>query len=36
MAPGLHRTKTGEMVNVTITAGGRYMLRYSNGRVTII
>lgn len=36
MPVGLHRTKTGETVMVTITSGGRYMLRYADGRVTLI
>lgn len=36
MALGIHRTKDGENVLVTITADGQYMLRYADGRITII
>ncbi|ROR76076.1 hypothetical protein SAMN06295974_3776 [Plantibacter flavus] len=36
MTAGMHRTKTGENVLVTITTDGHYMLRYADGRVTFI
>lgn len=36
MAPGIHRTKTGENVLVTLLSDGHYMLRYADGRVTVI
>lgn len=36
MPQGLHRTKTGELVYVSITAGGRYMIKHANGEITIV
>lgn len=36
MATGMHRTKTGENVFVSITADGHYMIRYADGRITIV
>lgn len=36
MATGLHRTKTGELVYVSVTVDGHYMIKYSDGRVTFI
>jgi hypothetical protein len=36
MATGMHRTKTGEYVYVTNTGDGHYMLRYTDGRITVI
>lgn len=36
MAPGIHRTKTGENVLVSITDDGHYLIRYADGRVTVI
>jgi len=36
MKPGTYRTKDGELVTVSITVDGHYMLRYLDGRVTFI
>lgn len=36
MKPGMHTTKTGEIVLVTLTTNGRYMIKYPNGRVTLV
>lgn len=36
MRPGMHTTKDGEVVLVQLTADGRYIIRYSDGRVTLV
>lgn len=36
MANGTYRTKTGENVQVTNTGNGHYVIRYADGRVTVI
>lgn len=36
MPEGIHRTVTGELVQVRHTAEDRYMLTYPDGRVTIL
>lgn len=36
MAPGMHTTKTGEIVQVQQTIDGHYIIRYPDGRVTVV
>lgn len=36
MAAGTYTTRTGETVTVSHTPEGRTMIRYTNGRVTIV
>lgn len=36
MRPGMHTTKDGEVVLVQLTTDGRYMIRYADGRVTVL
>lgn len=36
MKPGMYRDKNGELVTVSLTVGGHYMLSYADGRRTFV
>lgn len=36
MASGIYKTRDGETVQVINQGGGHYLIRYSDGRVTVI